>query len=176
MSLVTLSKLNYVASGSFDKTVSIWDAYTSQQLLKLYGHKKGIVGMDYAPDYRLLVTAGFEHDACMWSPFVSSCVFRLKGHKSSSQYTHSTYPINSIYHTLSPPPLSTHPLNQPSPLNPPSQPTLSTHPLNPPSQLTLSTHPLNPPSQPTLSTLDHRSSRAVGRLSDGTRLPGDHYR
>ena len=109
MSLVTLSKLNYVASGSFDKTVSIWDAYTSQQLLKLYGHKKGIVGMDYAPDYRLLVTAGFEHDACMWSPFVSSCVFRLKGDYIYPQYIFARHSLH--LNTVSPYCLLNYPLN-----------------------------------------------------------------
>ena len=46
------------------------------------------------------------------------------------------------------PPLTSCTFNtHPCPLNPPSQPNLSTHPLNPPSQPTLSTHPLNPPSQ-----------------------------
>ena len=69
---------------------------------------------------------------------------------SSSQPTHSTHPLN----LSSQPTLSIHPFNAPSqptlsthPL-PPSQPTLSTQPTLP----TFS-HPLNPLSQPALSTL-----------------------
>jgi WD40 repeat protein len=83
MGLVTLPKLNYMASASLDKTVSIWDAYSNRQLLKLYGHTKGALAIDYAAEYRLLVSAGFEHDACIWSPFVSTMVYRLKGHHHS---------------------------------------------------------------------------------------------
>ena len=83
MKIVTLPKLNYLASASLDKVVAIWDVYTNQQLLKLLGHKKGILDIDYSSDYRLLVSAGFEHDAFIWSPFVNSLVYRLKGHHHS---------------------------------------------------------------------------------------------
>ena len=61
-------------------------------------------------------------------------------------HTH-IYPLNTLstasqYPSLSTL-LSTHPIN--TPLNPPYQPTLSTHPINPPYQPTLSTHLINPP-------------------------------
>ena len=54
--------------------------YTNERLLHLHGHKKGILDLTYSPEYRLLVSCGFEHDALVWSPFVKNLVFRLRGH------------------------------------------------------------------------------------------------
>ncbi|KAJ1419675.1 hypothetical protein B484DRAFT_300456, partial [Ochromonadaceae sp. CCMP2298] len=39
--------------------------------------------LTYNPQHRLIFSCGFEHDACVWSPFVNSMVFRLKGHHAS---------------------------------------------------------------------------------------------
>jgi WD40 repeat protein len=83
MSLVSLDKLDYIASASLDKTVCLWDCYTNERLLNLKGHKKGVFDLTYSSDYHLLFSCGFEQDACVWSPFVNSCVFKLKGHRSS---------------------------------------------------------------------------------------------
>ncbi len=80
MSLCVLKKLNYLASASLDKTISVWDSYTNERLLHLHGHKKGILDLTYSPEYRLLVSCGFEHDALVWSPFVKNLVYRLRGH------------------------------------------------------------------------------------------------
>ena len=83
MSLCILKKLNYLASASLDTTISVWDSYTNDRLLHLQGHKKGILDLTYSPEYRLLVSCGFEHDALVWSPFVKNLVYRLKGHHSA---------------------------------------------------------------------------------------------
>ena len=80
MSLCVLKKLNYLASASLDKTISVWDSYTNERLLHLQGHKKGILDLTYSAEYRLLVSCGFEHDALVWSPFVKNLVYRLRGH------------------------------------------------------------------------------------------------
>lgn len=83
MKLIVLQKLNNIASASLDKTVAVWDSHTNECLLKLEGHKKGVFDLTYNPNYRLMVSCGFEHDACVWSPFVKSLVYRLKGHHAS---------------------------------------------------------------------------------------------
>jgi WD40 repeat protein len=83
MSLLSLSRLNNVASASLDKTISIWDSFTNQEVLKLQGHRKGVLKLAYAPEYRLLISCGFEHEACVWSPFVNTLVYRLRGQHSS---------------------------------------------------------------------------------------------
>jgi WD40 repeat protein len=78
MSLVSLDKLDNLASASLDKSVCLWDSYTNEKLLCLKGHKKGVFDLAYSPDYHLIFSCGFEQDAFVWSPFVSSCVFKLK--------------------------------------------------------------------------------------------------
>jgi WD40 repeat protein len=83
MRLIVLKRLNNIASVSLDKTVCLWDSYTNERILQLHGHQKGAFDITYSPDYRLLVSCGFEHDAYVWSPFVNSLVFRLKGHHAS---------------------------------------------------------------------------------------------
>jgi len=80
MSLCELNKLNYLASASLDKTISIWDVFTNERLLHFQGHRKGVLDLAYTSDYRLLFSCGFEHDALVWSPFVQNCVAKLKGH------------------------------------------------------------------------------------------------
>lgn len=76
MNLIVLKKLNNVASASLDKTLGVWDSHTNEQILKLVGHKKGVFDLCYNPSYRLIFSCGFEHDACVWSPFVNSMVYR----------------------------------------------------------------------------------------------------
>lgn len=80
MSLCLFDKLNYVASGSLDRTISLWDTYTDSRIVHYHGHKKGILELAYNSDYRLMFSCGFEHDCLVWSPFVNGCVYRLKGH------------------------------------------------------------------------------------------------
>lgn len=83
MNLIILEKLNNIATASLDKTLGIWDSHTNEEILRLSGHKKGVFDLSYSPDYRLLFSCGFEHDACVWSPFVKNLVYRLKGHHAS---------------------------------------------------------------------------------------------
>jgi WD40 repeat protein len=75
MSLCVLKKLDYLASGSLDTTISLWDSFTNERLLHYHGHKKGILDLTYSAEYRLLISCGFEHDALVWSPFVKNLVY-----------------------------------------------------------------------------------------------------
>lgn len=83
MNLIVLQKLNNIATASLDKTLGIFDSHTNEEILRLHGHKKGVFDLSYNPSYRLIFSCGFEHDACVWSPFVKSLVYRLKGHHAS---------------------------------------------------------------------------------------------
>ena len=83
MKLLALDSLDSLMSASLDMTIGVWDTYTNTVIHKLKGHRKGVFSMSYNPDFRLLVTSGFDHDALVWSPFVNSLVFKLKGHHSS---------------------------------------------------------------------------------------------
>ena len=63
LSLLALNVTNNLVSASMDAHIAVWDTYTHQELFKLKGHRKGIFGLSYNPDFRLLVSCGFDHDA-----------------------------------------------------------------------------------------------------------------
>lgn len=78
--LIVLQKLDTLVSCSLDRTVVNWDTSTNRAIARYEGHRTGVFNLSYSPAYRLLFSVGFDHDACVWSPFVSGMVFRLKGH------------------------------------------------------------------------------------------------
>ena len=57
--------------------------YTEQQTTKLVGHTKGINSLTYNAEHRFLVSSGFDHDVFVWSPFVNTLLYKLKGHRAA---------------------------------------------------------------------------------------------
>ncbi len=80
--LLNLDHLNNVVSGSFDRTICIWDIYTGQRLQRLAGHQRGISCLTYQEPHQLLVSAAAEEtSAFIWSPFIPTLIHTLVGHK-----------------------------------------------------------------------------------------------
>ncbi len=46
----------YLASGSSDKTIKIWEVATGQELRTLTGHSEGVLSVAYSPDGRYLAS------------------------------------------------------------------------------------------------------------------------
>jgi WD40 repeat protein len=46
-----------IVSGSFDKTVKVWDAQTSQETLTLKGHSDLVRSVSFSPDGKLIASA-----------------------------------------------------------------------------------------------------------------------
>ncbi len=72
-----------MASASLDSNICVWDLYTGRRQHVLRGHRLGVTALTYCAERRLLVSAGFDHEAVVWSPFGSSQIFALKGHMTS---------------------------------------------------------------------------------------------
>lgn len=84
MDLLHMHALENIASASLDTTVRVWDTYTKEQTALLKdGHTKGVNALTYNPEHRFLISAGFDHDAFVWSPFMSNLLYRLKGHRAA---------------------------------------------------------------------------------------------
>ncbi|EGZ10227.1 hypothetical protein PHYSODRAFT_522483, partial [Phytophthora sojae] len=61
--LPKLPTLESLASASMDRTIRLWDVHTGKHKQQLDGHAKGVRSLAYSPEYRFLVSAGFDFDA-----------------------------------------------------------------------------------------------------------------
>lgn len=66
-----------------DRTIRLWDVHTGKHKQQLDGHTKGVRALAYSPEYRFLVSAGFDFDALVWNPYVDQLILRLHGHNNS---------------------------------------------------------------------------------------------
>ncbi|CAM9156385.1 unnamed protein product, partial [Discosporangium mesarthrocarpum] len=80
---IVMSSLDNLLSASLDTSIRIWDTYTEKPVHTLLGHNKGVHSLSYSSAHRCLVSAGFDHEAHVWSPFVNSLLYKLKGHTAS---------------------------------------------------------------------------------------------
>src|SRR6185437_3032815 len=55
-----------VASASYEKTASIWDAATGEELLVLAGHEASVRTVNFSTDGRRLITTGDDKTARIW--------------------------------------------------------------------------------------------------------------
>ena len=66
-----------------DQRISLWDIVQNKEKQPyLTGHQDRITDLDFSPDGRWLVSAGFDQQAIVWSMAENKEVFRLKGHNA----------------------------------------------------------------------------------------------
>ncbi len=56
----------YVAAGSLDKIVRVWDARTGYLLERLEGHKDSVYSVAFAPDGKTLVSGSLDKTLKLW--------------------------------------------------------------------------------------------------------------
>ncbi|MFC1636202.1 WD40 repeat domain-containing protein, partial [Planctomycetota bacterium] len=49
-----------IASGSFDKTVKVWDASTGAELMTLQGHNGAVYSVMFSPDGKRIASGGYD--------------------------------------------------------------------------------------------------------------------
>jgi WD40 repeat protein len=72
-----------LASGSFDKTVKIWDAATGACVQTLEGHGGRVSSVAFSADDRRLASGSADHTVKVWDAATGACVQTLKGHSNS---------------------------------------------------------------------------------------------
>ncbi|XP_060071465.1 transducin beta-like protein 3 [Ylistrum balloti] len=73
----------FIASGSQDKTVKIWNTDNLSLLGVMRGHKRGIWCLEFSPIDQCLATSSADGTIRIWSLSDFSCVKTFEGHDSS---------------------------------------------------------------------------------------------
>src|SRR5262247_1313105 len=72
-----------LATGSFDRTVKLWDADTGQELLTLKGHSDRVSSVAFSPDGKRLATGSGDQTVKLWDAANGQALLTLKGHSEA---------------------------------------------------------------------------------------------
>lgn len=74
---------NYVATGSSDMTVRLWDCVTGSQVRLMTGHKAPIYSLAFSAEGRFLASAGADHRVLVWDLAHGHLVAALSNHSGT---------------------------------------------------------------------------------------------
>ncbi len=83
LDMIELSGLDRLASASIDRTIKLWDLTTGKLRRTLNGHAKGVRRIAYSPEWKVLVSVGFDFDVLVWNPYVAHLILRMQDHGCS---------------------------------------------------------------------------------------------
>ena len=72
-----------IASGSWDKTVRLWDAATGQALKTLSGHTAEVLALAYSPDGKVIASGSGDNTVRLWDAATGQELKTLSGHTDS---------------------------------------------------------------------------------------------
>jgi WD40 repeat protein len=70
----------FIASGSADHTVKLWDAGTGKEIRTLDGHRDRVTGVAFSPDAKRLATASVDRTVRVWDTATGKELICLKRH------------------------------------------------------------------------------------------------
>lgn len=73
----------YIASGSQDRSIKIWDVSNFAGFMTLKGHKRGVWDIAFSPVEKLLASASGDQTVKIWNLVDGSCINTLEGHLST---------------------------------------------------------------------------------------------
>jgi len=71
-----------IASGSFDKTIRLWDPATGQLLRTLSGHTDEVSSVAWSPDGKKIASGSFDKTIRLWDPATGQLLRTLSGQTS----------------------------------------------------------------------------------------------
>ena len=69
-----------IASGSWDRTVKLWDTATGQEVLTLRGHSEPVDCVAFSPEGSRIATASFDRTIRLWDTANGQQRLTLRGH------------------------------------------------------------------------------------------------
>lgn len=69
-----MPKLQFLASAALDANLILWDTITNKKKRVYKEHKRGIVALAFNESLILLFSGGFDHDICVWNPYIGKAV------------------------------------------------------------------------------------------------------
>jgi WD40 repeat protein len=71
-----------IVSGSWDKTIKIWDASTGAEIRTLTGHTNGVISVAYSPDGSQIASGSDDNTMKIWDALTGTEIRTLRGHKN----------------------------------------------------------------------------------------------
>lgn len=81
MAVAYSSDGQYIATGSADMTIKIWDGVTYELINTLHGHGEIIYDLQFTPDNRYLISCSRDHTVRLWNVQRGEIVRIMKGHR-----------------------------------------------------------------------------------------------
>ena len=72
-----------IASGSFDRTIRLWDASTGEELHTLKGHTSSVRSVSFSPDGTRIASGGEDKTIRLWDATTGKEIKTLEGHEDS---------------------------------------------------------------------------------------------
>jgi len=78
--MIAMPKLQFLASAALDGKLILWDTIENKKKRMYCEHTRGIVGLAFNEALILLFSAGFDHDICVWNPYINDKIYKITGH------------------------------------------------------------------------------------------------
>jgi WD40 repeat protein len=69
-----------LASGSYDKTIKLWEVASGREVRTLSGHTWDVTSVAFSPDGRLLASGSYDNTIKLWDVASGREVRTLSGH------------------------------------------------------------------------------------------------
>lgn len=70
----------FLASGSYDETIKLWDVQTGKEIRTFLGHKKNVMGIAISPDGKYIVSGSNDSTLKLWDITNGNEIKTFKGH------------------------------------------------------------------------------------------------
>jgi WD40 repeat protein len=72
---------NYIASGSYDTTVQVWEVATGRQVVIYHGHSDKICSVAWSPDGSYIASASYDATVQIWESATGRLLFTYSGNR-----------------------------------------------------------------------------------------------